>query len=309
MKDALNATAAGGSGARRIAGEAGREYVLHKEPAVEEEAAALAARHAPQPQAAEGRLAGQGHGTAARQEPPASSAAAATAAGHGTSSAPAGAVGAAAEPAVDGAPHGVLDICFEVGLGDSEGEESGERRGAECRHSLQGSVGRKAHCCAACWADCCLIHPQSNCHCATGEGDLDWEDVDVGAEQLQQAEQPQHWRERAAARQRYWSLSHGFQMGRKLAAWGEQEEQGQAGEQAGGQEAPAAPAAAAGAGGGLASTPPRKKGLIGESSLEAEWWAAAEGIVAAFPRMQTARHAVPCRTMGRSVQATGLPTL
>lgn len=33
----------------------------------------------------------------------------------------------------------------------------------------------------------------------------------------------EHWRERAARRQKYWSLSHGFQMGRKLAQWGENE--------------------------------------------------------------------------------------
>lgn len=103
---------------------------------------------------------------------------------------------------------------------------------------------------------------------------MDWEDVDAGAPGSQQAQQAQHWRERAAARQRYWSMSHGFQMGRKLAAWGEQGEQGQAGEEAGGQEAAAVEAAAAaavvaaaGAGGGLAATPPRKKGLIGEPGV------------------------------------------
>ena len=33
----------------------------------------------------------------------------------------------------------------------------------------------------------------------------------------------QHWRERAAQRQRYWSLSHGFQRGRALADWGKEE--------------------------------------------------------------------------------------
>ena len=79
----------------------------------------------------------------------------------------------------------------------------------------------------------------------------------AASQQVQQAQQAQHWRERAAARQRYWSLSHGFQMGRKLATWGEQEEQGQAD----GQEA----AAVTAGGEGLAPTPPRKtKGLAGE---------------------------------------------
>jgi hypothetical protein len=67
---------------------------------------------------------------------------------------------------------------------------------------------------------------------------------DAGGDQ-----QGQHWRERAAARQRYWSLSHGFQMGRKLAAWGEEDGQQQGatapgqpeqeGEQEGEEEPPA----------------------------------------------------------------------
>ena len=44
VKDAMNASAAGGSAARRIAGEAGREYVLHKDPQLlQKEAAAGAA--------------------------------------------------------------------------------------------------------------------------------------------------------------------------------------------------------------------------------------------------------------------------
>lgn len=123
VKDALNATAAGGSGARRIAGEAGREYVLHKEPAVEEAAAALAARHAPQPQAAQGQPAAPGPEAAGQQRTSAGGAAAVTAAGNGVGgAAAAGAAGDAAEAAVDGVPQGVLDICFEVGPGDSEGE-------------------------------------------------------------------------------------------------------------------------------------------------------------------------------------------
>lgn len=50
------------------------------------------------------------------------------------------------------------------------------------------------------------------------------------------AEQPQHWRARAAARQRYWSLSHGFQMGRKLTSWADQEQEEQ--EQQSGAEGP-----------------------------------------------------------------------
>lgn len=128
VKDALNATAAGGSGARRIAGEAGREYVLHKEPAVEEAAAALAARHAPQPQAAQGQPAAPGPEAAAQQGPSVGGAAAATAAGNGVAGAAAARpAGDAAEVAVDGVPQEVLDICFEVGLGDSEGEEIATR--------------------------------------------------------------------------------------------------------------------------------------------------------------------------------------
>ena len=47
---------------------------------------------------------------------------------------------------------------------------------------------------------------------ATGDGGGGDGDGDGGDE---------HWRERAARRQKYWSLSHGFQMGRKLAQWGE----------------------------------------------------------------------------------------
>ena len=31
---------------------------------------------------------------------------------------------------------------------------------------------------------------------------------------------PRDWRERMAQRQKFWSMSHGFQFGRKLADWG-----------------------------------------------------------------------------------------
>lgn len=33
-----------------------------------------------------------------------------------------------------------------------------------------------------------------------------------------------HWRQRAADRQKFWSLSHGFKLGRSLAKWGEHDD-------------------------------------------------------------------------------------
>lgn len=71
------------------------------------------------------------------------------------------------------------------------------------------------------------------------DNSLDWEDVDVdtiGTAEIDSADggdggdqAAEHWRERAARRQKYWSLSHGFRMGKKLAQWGEQgDEEGEA---------------------------------------------------------------------------------
>lgn len=51
--------------------------------------------------------------------------------------------------------------------------------------------------------------------------DLDWEDVDEGAKNLKGPRQ-------SFARRQYWSLSHGFQMGRQLGNWGEKEKPGKA---------------------------------------------------------------------------------
>lgn len=93
---------------------------------------------------------------------------------------------------------------------------------------------------------------------------MGWEDVEEaagaapgGGQQQQQAE-AEHWRARAARRQRYWSLSHGFKLGSKLGDWSK-----------GDREAAAEPADGGGAeeggaeegdeGGGSA----RKRGLLG----------------------------------------------
>lgn len=54
--------------------------------------------------------------------------------------------------------------------------------------------------------------------------EFEWEDVEEEKLTPQSQQQTQHWRERAAQRQKYWSLSHGFQMGRKLGEWGDSEE-------------------------------------------------------------------------------------
>lgn len=102
---------------------------------------------------------------------------------------------------------------------------------------------------------------------------MGWEDVEQASpghapqQGQQQQAAPQHWRQRAAQRQKYWSVSHGFQMGRKLAAWGEDEPGEGAGLQAGGQ----AGAAADDEGG---TTPGVRKGLIGECGA---WLPLAEG--------------------------------
>ncbi|KAL4452206.1 hypothetical protein ABPG75_007868 [Micractinium tetrahymenae] len=213
VKDAMNASAAGGSAARRIAGEAGREYVLHKEPELlQTEAAAAAAAaagggsqdHAARP-GAEGAAAPAG--MAQRQQAP--GAALTTAAGAAAAAAPAA--------LLPGLPGKALDISFDVEL-----EEGGS------------------------------------------DEDLGWEDVEQDSpgraeqQRQQQGAAPQHWRQRAAQRQKYWSLSHGFQMGRKLATWGE----GDA-EEGGEPGPPAADGGAADGGGG--TTPGARKGLIGRS--------------------------------------------
>ena len=64
----------------------------------------------------------------------------------------------------------------------------------------------------------------------TSQSDVEWEAVnddaaewDAKAERGQSAA-PLHWRQRAAQRQKFWSRTHGFQMGRKLGDWSEQQE-------------------------------------------------------------------------------------
>lgn len=95
--------------------------------------------------------------------------------------------------------------------------------------------------------------------------DLEWEDVDAPPCTASQQEQQEHWRERAAARQRYWSLSHGFQMGRKLAAWGEAgQEEVAAGEAAAAAAAEAEAEAEAGPQDGGSA---RKREIMGEPRL------------------------------------------
>ena len=55
--------------------------------------------------------------------------------------------------------------------------------------------------------------------------ELDWEDVDAppssADKQAADEQSAQHWRERMARRQRYWSMNHGFKLGRKLGDWGQ----------------------------------------------------------------------------------------
>ncbi|KAK9861414.1 hypothetical protein WJX84_011927 [Apatococcus fuscideae] len=62
------------------------------------------------------------------------------------------------------------------------------------------------------------------------EEDVEWETADgdeAGSQPSSRpssAAKPLHWRERAAQRQKYWSLSHGFQFGRKLGDWGKDDQ-------------------------------------------------------------------------------------
>ncbi|GLI68761.1 hypothetical protein VaNZ11_013252, partial [Volvox africanus] len=65
--------------------------------------------------------------------------------------------------------------------------------------------------------------------------DVEWEDVEVEAAAPSMAAatialtsgRPRDWRERMAVRQKLWSTSHGFRMGRKLADWGNADAEGQ----------------------------------------------------------------------------------
>jgi hypothetical protein len=122
VKDAMNTAAAGGSAARRIAGEVGREYILHKDapqgeeadggPAAVEEAAAVPA----EPQ---GQQQQQGAQQGAAGAAAGASASASAGAGAGAAAAGAGGTPAAAE---------VLDICFDVELGASDASEWQDQR-------------------------------------------------------------------------------------------------------------------------------------------------------------------------------------
>ena len=62
------------------------------------------------------------------------------------------------------------------------------------------------------------------------EDDVEWEDVEEATTGAKDQEEEgegggreggadDHWRARAAVRQRFWSTSHGFAMGRKLGDW------------------------------------------------------------------------------------------
>ncbi|KAK9819017.1 hypothetical protein WJX74_004467 [Apatococcus lobatus] len=60
--------------------------------------------------------------------------------------------------------------------------------------------------------------------------EVEWENADENdggsqpSSRPSSAAKPLHWRERARQRQKYWSLSHGFQFGRKLGDWGKDDE-------------------------------------------------------------------------------------
>jgi hypothetical protein len=110
------------------------------------------------------------------------------------------------------------------------------------------------------------------------DGGEEWEEVapggaaaaggaGKGAARGSLAKQPADWLGRMAQRQKFWSTSHGFRMGRKLGAWGEGEEEG---------AAAAAAAAEAGAGAGADEVVG-----AGEGSGAAAAGAAAAGAAAA----------------------------
>ncbi|GAB4814523.1 hypothetical protein N2152v2_001569 [Parachlorella kessleri] len=165
VRSAVNAAVAGGEASRRIAAEAGREYVLQKD---QPAGSQLRQPQGPQQQQQQQQTAGQQQGPAAAQ-----------------------AVSIALQ-AEDLAP---LDISFEL---------------PEMTQIGGDGVGRDV------------------------SDDLEWEDVGGetdGAAAAAPSEandaadlRKRHWRERAAQRQRFWSLSHGFQRGRALADWGKEDE-------------------------------------------------------------------------------------
>ena len=118
VKDAMNTAAAGGSAARRIAGEVGREYILHKD--------------APEREETDGQPAAAGEEAAAvpaepqqRQQSQGAQQGAAGAVAAVGASASAGAAAAAAAAGAGGAPAAaeVLEICFDVELGASDASE------------------------------------------------------------------------------------------------------------------------------------------------------------------------------------------
>jgi hypothetical protein len=94
---------------------------------------------------------------------------------------------------------------------------------------------------------------------AAGDSSEEWEEVEPAAAQLLSGSQPSGqqeqqqqgeeedrrpgWRERMALRQKFWSTSHGFRLGRKLGDWA-------AAEELAASQAPAGPAAAAAAAAG-----------------------------------------------------------
>ena len=61
----------------------------------------------------------------------------------------------------------------------------------------------------------------------TSSSDVEWEAVDedlpaFDGKRKAENEAPLHWRQRASQRQKFWSRTHGFQFGRKLGDWSEQ---------------------------------------------------------------------------------------
>ena len=276
VKDALNSAAAGGSAARRIAGEAGREYILHKDPQPpgpgdQQPQGQQQQQQQQQQEGQEAEQQGQQEGERALR---ADAAAAPPGRGRAPGAQPAtqhASAGAeAAEAAAEAAGGGgVLDICFEVdlredGAGGWVGGWVGECVGSQPQqldwHHVAAPVPTSGSLFYLVPRVACLLTSLDVPAAADGEDGLEWEDVDApGSGGSGGDKDAQHWRERAAARQRYWSLSHGFQMGRKLATWGEQEAQG-AGGGAGAAQQAQEQQEEAGDGGGSA-----RKALIGEA--------------------------------------------
>eukprot|EP00887_Chlorella_sp_A99_P002071 scaffold21.g2071.t1 len=244
VKDTMNAAAGGAQAARRIAAEAGREYVLHKEGG---QGAAQGAERADEEHGSERRqgpaaLPGaRGQQRRVQEEaasdrlPPwaptgpgrmptplelllqrdVAAAAAAT-----EKEAPAAAAGGPWGGALGSAP---LEISFEVEV-EWERSDTGARwQGIE---PLMSGMRRK------CREGDQQLWVMLIAFVDAADDDLMWEDVEVEAAATGGAPEPEpqqaagqlHWRERAAQRQKYWSLSHGFKGGRKLAAWGQAED-------------------------------------------------------------------------------------